>query len=458
MPDSAPTTRRSMLRTSESSYSDVSVLDAHRFASLAALRAATEENARPSLLLVDAADLSQVLTWIDENDDVCLRDSPAELIAYRAKCLRLKLESMLDPLTRVLSRQRFDEALCQATIAAADDQPVSLILCDLDHFKSLNDQCGHEAGDEVLTLVAAALKRHCDRSASIGRVAGEEFAVVCHRDARTAAMLADELRHRVSACQTDDGFSVTISVGIATTTQPIDGHQLMQYADQALYSAKANGRDCCVSYDEWEASCRIAGHDVDVVGLENQARVLSERVASFITMRSRKLISTVRQEADVDVLTECFNRRYLDRRLAEEFLHRDDRPLTVAFLDLDHFGRVNKQHGWPSGDKLLVEVCDTIRAHLRSTDWLGRYGGEEFCVVMPNTTRADARVILSRVREAVEATEYKSSADEAVQMTLSIGVATSLASDKNHRELLDRASGQALHAKRNGRNQLCLAE
>jgi len=447
-----------MSSAAESLYSEVRLLDARDFPSVDALRITAEASPSPSLLLVDAIDLNEVLLWLDDKDDVCLRDSPDELIAYRSKCLRLGMEKMLDPLTLVLSRQRLDQSLCRTTLDANSDQPVSLILCDLDHFKSINDQFGHHAGDEILRLVATILKQHCDHSASIGRVGGEEFAVICYRDGGAAMMLADELRNRVNSCQTDEGVSVTISVGIATAQQSIDGHKLMQCADQALYAAKANGRDCSVSYHDLEARSREAGHDVDVVGLENQARVLADRVASFITMRSRKLLSTARQEADVDGLTKFFNRRYLDRRLADDFANRNECPLTVAFLDLDHFGRVNKEHGWPTGDKLLVEVCDTIRKHMRPTDWVGRYGGEEFCLVMPNTMRAEARSMLSRVREAVETTEFNSVQSVLVPMTLSIGAATAHAGDSRYADLLDRASGQALIAKRSGRNQLCFVE
>lgn len=441
----------------ESFSTNICLLDARDFSCLEALRLAAEATSSPVLLLVEAFDLAEVLSWLADKDDVCLRDSPSALIEHRVDGLRQGLESMLDPLTRVLSRQRFDQLLCSSSLDASEDLPVSVLLCDLDHFKSFNDKFGHAVGDEILLLAAATLSRHCDRSGAVGRIGGEEFAVSCHRDAAAAMMLADELRRQVGSCQTESGVSVTVSIGVATTQAPIDGHQLMQWADQSLYSAKASGRDCCVSYDDLESSCRTSGNDVDMLGLENQARVLAERVASFITMRSRKLISSVRKEADVDGLTQCFNRRYLDRNLDAEFRDRQGQ-LTLAFLDLDHFGRINKRFGWPTGDKLLVEVCETIGQHLRDTDWVGRYGGEEFCVVMPDTTLADAVAVLSRVREAVESTPFVSTRGESVPMTLSIGAATVFDADESYLDLVDRASGQALIAKRGGRNQLCFAE
>lgn len=447
-----------MLPTVKSLQSEICVLDVEQYSSLDELRRAAEASVVPSLLLINRADLSEVLTWLDEQDDVCLRDCPPELIAHRARRLKLGVEALLDPLTRVFSRRPFDQALSQAAVDAAAGQPVSLLLCDLDRFKSANDRFGHHAGDELLMMIANVLKQNCDRSATVGRIKGQSFAIVCQCDEAAALALADELREKANQCETREGASVTLSFGVATVARSMDSHQLMQFAEQALYAAKASGRDNCVSYADLQAACRAAGHDVDLLGLEYQARVLADRVAGFISMRSRQIIRTVRKEADIDGLTKCFNRRYLDRRLEFEFDSRGDCPLTIAFIDLDHFGEVNKQHGWPTGDKLLVEICDTLRSNTRSTDWIGRYGGEEFCVVMPDTKQSDATAVLSRIRKLVESKDFRSTNGDPVDMTLSIGTATSTATDTTYSDLLDRACGQAQQAKQNGRNQLCVAE
>lgn len=446
-----------MLHAAKSLQSEIRVLDVHQFSSVDALRLAAESSSTPCLLLIDELELNEVLTWLDDKDDVCLRDSPPELIAHRARCLKLASESLFDPLTRVLSRRRFDQSLCRATIDACLERPVSLLLGDLDHFKAINDRFGHGVGDELLFLVGTALKLACDPSASVGRISGETFGIVCYCDAAAAMILADRLRQEAKSCEAKEGASATLSFGVATTSRSMDGHQLTQYANQALFAAKARGRDNCVSYAGLQAECRNAGYDVDVVGLEHQARVLADRVAGLISLRSRNLITTVRKEADIDGLTQCFNRRYLDRRLKDEFDGCNDRPLTIAFLDLDHFGQVNKQHGWPTGDKLLVEVCNTLRNHLRATDWIGRYGGEEFCVVMPNTTQDEAIAVLSRMREAVELTDFISTDNHRVPMTLSIGTATANSADCHYTDLIDRACVQAQQAKQRGRNQLCVA-
>ena len=231
---------------------------------------------------------------------------------------------------------------------------------------------------------------------------------------------------------------------------------MLSDANQACYAAKSKGRNNCVSYGDLLRDCESSGQQhVDMLSLQHQARVMAERVANVITLRSRKLFDAARQEADVDALTGCYTRRYLDRRLQSEFDDAGELPLSVAFLDLDHFGRVNKQFGWPTGDKVLREVCQTVREAVRESDWIGRYGGEEFCVVMPGATMEEAYGILTRIREIVENTAYQSEQGDTVPVTLSIGAADVVSGDSSYKELLDRASKQAQRAKQEGRNRVC---
>lgn len=434
------------------------VLDVRHYRDIEALRSAAESTSCPVLIMVHLMHLDEVLAWLNDKDDVCLIDSPPAMIRHRGESLRHRMERNLDPLTRVMARQQFQELLNQASENASSRQPTSLILCDIDFFKQINDEYGHQTGDQYLILLADALKEFSDRSATVGRIGGEEFAVVCNRDVAAAKMLAEKFRRKINAIQTTCGASTTASFGVATTSTGVSGEVLMEQACLAIYAAKENGRNCCISFREMEEDSRAAGDDVVVVGLQNQARVLAERVANIITMRSRNILKMVREEADLDGLTGCFTRRYLYRRLAEEFEHRQGRPLALAFLDLDFFGQVNKQHGWPTGDKLLSDICETLREHLREKDWVGRYGGEEFCVVMPNTTIGGARCVLSRIREQVESTEFYSIDGQVVPMTVSIGAAIALDTDGSFTELVDRASHQALVAKRSGRNQICVAK
>lgn len=446
-----------LVSIAKSLHPDVCVLSVADFVDLHAFQETVQDSIQPSLLLVEEEHLDEVLSWLSETDDVCLLGSPPELVSHRVSQLGRKSPRVRDSLTDLMARQRFDQQLTAICLEANESRPLSLLLCDLDNFKKFNDQFGHSAGDEVICRAARVLKTFCLPSTTLGRLGGALFGIILESNVEQAMELAESIRESIKNVQCPANADVTASFGIASTHEPMDGLELRRRADQALFTAKANGRDCCVSFDEMQAVSLAAGNDVEVLGLENQARVLAERVANMITMRSRRLLSSARKEADIDGLTGCFNRRYLDRRLEAEFERAESHPLSVAFLDLDHFGQVNKQFGWPSGDKVLVEVCDTIRGNIRMTDWIGRYGGEEFCLVMPGTSLDSALIALNRIREAIASKEFFSTTNQLVPMTLSMGATCLWRSDKSYLELIDRTSQLALEAKRAGRNQIQIA-
>jgi diguanylate cyclase (GGDEF)-like protein len=162
----------------------------------------------------------------------------------------------------------------------------------------------------------------------------------------------------------------------------------------------------------------------------------------------------LREQADVDALTGLHSRRYLDRRLPFELEHARERngPLSVALLDVDHFGRVNKEHGWPTGDKVLADTAARIRGALRATDWAARYGGEEICIVL-DAALADAREALDRVRTAVAAAAFATTSGAPLAITVSIGCAELEPTD-TLASLIERASARLLDAKGTGRNQV----
>ncbi len=434
----------------------IPILASTDFNTLAEFRAAAESTTQPVLLQVEVSEVPKVATWLADKDDVCLVDSPDELVALRLQRLKKTLTCNQDPLTGVYSRQFLHDYLAEQLTKASENQPVSLILCDIDHFKLVNDKYGHQAGDQFLMEVGSVMSERADNSAAVGRVSGAAFAIVCNRGEEAARMLAEKLRLEVQEINLNEMVRTTASFGIATATEPTEQAEMLSDANQACYAAKSKGRNNCVSYGDLLRDCESSGQQhVDMLSLQHQARVMAERVANVITLRSRKLFDAARQEADVDALTGCYTRRYLDRRLQSEFDDAGELPLSVAFLDLDHFGRVNKQFGWPTGDKVLREVCQTVREAVRESDWIGRYGGEEFCVVMPGATMEEAYGILTRIREIVENTAYQSEQGDTVPVTLSIGAADVVSGDSSYKELLDRASKQAQRAKQEGRNRVC---
>lgn len=439
-------------------YSGVQCLDSADFEDAYSLRIAAGKTLDPVLLIVKQSELPNVLSWIAEKDDVCLENDPKDLVQYRLQSLAREIEGLRDPLTNLLNRQRFEQLLFDATIEADFNRPVSLLALDLDFFKMVNDQYGHAVGDDALRTVAALLQEKQKECRAISRVGGEEFSILLDADESQAAEFAESFRSMIEQTAIVDGLKITTSIGITTVHSPTEREIVQDQVSQALYSAKDQGRNCCVSFSQVVAQSRKNGQEVDVLSLENQARVLAQRVANVITMRSKSILNTARREADVDGLTGCFTRRYLDRRFADEFETREGTELSIAFFDLDHFGEVNKDFGWPTGDKVLVEVCELVRQRIRDTDWIGRYGGEEFCVVMPGVGLETAKAVMERIRIVIEQAEFVSVDDRPVPMTLSIGLASAVAEDAGFAMLMDRACSLALDAKNNGRNQLCWAD
>ena len=229
----------------------------------------------------------------------------------------------------------------------------------------------------------------------------------------------------------------------------------MQAADEALYSAKAQGRDRVVSHGVLTRHAEAHNRDVALEAFESRTKVIAERVANAITTRGRKLFGELQKRADIDPVTGLFSRGYLDRRLAFELgqASEHDQPLTIALVDLDHFGEVNKTYGWPTGDEALKQVSEALAKNVRSSDWVARYGGEELCIVMFGAGLTDARAVLERLLGEVSALEITASDGRRFGLTVSIGAA-SRTGDEGAAAILERASERLLDAKRAGRNRL----
>jgi diguanylate cyclase (GGDEF)-like protein len=161
----------------------------------------------------------------------------------------------------------------------------------------------------------------------------------------------------------------------------------------------------------------------------------------------------LRQSAELDALTGTFNRRTIDQWLARAFLdaHRQHRPLSLLFIDIDHFKSVNDRLGHAGGDHCLREVATALRGALEVGDTLGRYGGEEFVVLLPGRGGSEAREMAERLRAAVERREFRFEG-HGERLTVSIGVATRLDRESTPAEAVKRADNALYTAKRAGRN------
>ncbi|MBR9858729.1 MAG: sensor domain-containing diguanylate cyclase [Gammaproteobacteria bacterium] len=183
----------------------------------------------------------------------------------QAANIQLQALSELDGLTGIANRRAFDKTFSHEWAQARRSQtPLSLILCDIDHFKSFNDHFGHQAGDEALRRVATCLAEQLHRPGDLlARYGGEEFvAVLPDTTASGALELAEKLRAAVenmaiSRDDLSDSRCVTLSFGVASQVpqQHDDPQKLLRLADQQLYAAKAHGRNRCCSVSVALAPC-----------------------------------------------------------------------------------------------------------------------------------------------------------------------------------------------------------
>jgi diguanylate cyclase (GGDEF)-like protein len=156
-----------------------------------------------------------------------------------------------------------------------------------------------------------------------------------------------------------------------------------------------------------------------------------------------------------DGLTDLANRKLLDSLLEEEIprARRHGRDLSLLMLDIDHFKSINDTHGHLTGDSVLRGLAGIMQRRLRPSDRLGRYGGEEFCVILPETSLHNAAKIGEDLRSLVEAHAFVAE-DKNIRVTISVGAGT-LQDGMNLADLYRAADEMLYKAKRSGRNKVC---
>jgi two-component system chemotaxis response regulator CheY len=190
---------------------------------------------------------------------------------------------------------------------------------------------------------------------------------------------------------------------------------------------------------------------------EMNARLqIAERILSLET-RLRETLEQMKILALKDSLTNILNRRAIFERAEDELnrAHREKTSLSLLMADLDHFKNINDRFGHAVGDQALRKAVDTIVSNLRQYDHVGRWGGEEFLIVLPNTGSEEAQQIAERLRLSISRAEMNLVDGEAVGLKMSLGVAsTSLGNSLNLDELVKQADVALYLAKNAGRNQV----
>jgi len=187
--------------------------------------------------------------------EASLTASKQEISLLQENLEAVRTESLTDPLTSLANRKYFDSALIKAiNESAASGEPLSLMMTDIDHFKNFNDSYGHLTGDQVLRLVAMALKHNVKGQDIVARYGGEEFAVVLPNTVlRSAITVADHIRRAVMTKElmkrsTGEHLGrITVSVGVAVLHPGDTMSSLIERADGCLYAAKRAGRNRVIS-------------------------------------------------------------------------------------------------------------------------------------------------------------------------------------------------------------------
>ena len=196
----------------------------------------------------------------------------------------------------------------------------------------------------------------------------------------------------------------------------------------------------------------VSEQETTIELLKNQNEALQQRLASIEQLKNR-----IREQSIRDPLTNLYNRRFLNEFMERELAlaRRNQKPLAVVMLDLDHFKQLNDQFGHQTGDTVIEMVAKLLLRKSRRTDVLFRYGGEEFLVILPNTTTKQAQALTESWRQHVEQTSMIAK-HQTVSITLSAGISVYPEHGSTAFNLIQAADEALYQAKAAGRNKVVL--
>ncbi|HOD12828.1 MAG TPA: diguanylate cyclase [Candidatus Omnitrophota bacterium] len=233
----------------------------------------------------------------------------------------------------------------------------------------------------------------------------------------------------------------------------------VRFQDCRLVHAEGDRRKQMMSPTEY-LIFPIRGHHhvlgyIGIKGLEDDEKdkfvILAQQFA--LALQRVKLHQEVEQSAITDSLTGAHTRRYLMERLEEEIARSKARQMALSLLmvDVDYFKSFNDKYGHLVGDQILRSISLLIQENTREIDYIGRYGGEEFCVVLPDTDSEGGLFVAERIRKSIEESDIHAY-DTRLKVTVSIGIASIPKDTDNALELIDKADWALYRSKKRGRN------
>ncbi len=205
---------------------------------------------------------------------------------------------------------------------------------------------------------------------------------------------------------------------------------------------------------------KVTAFDLGAIDFVSKPFELTElRARLRSSLRISSLFRILEQKAQIDGLTGLFNRAYFDDRWTQEYERcvRQGGGLSIAMVDIDHFKQINDTYGHPAGDVVIEEVAKLLQRTIRKVDVACRYGGEEFALILPETSPSDALVLCDRIRSDCESMTWSHHPERAI--TLSIGISGCIDGPLSDAvSWVAHADSNLYQAKQTGRNRIVCTE
>ncbi len=409
---------------------------------------------RGALITFDDVTDMQETNVLLENAVSTLKTNESEI---KRKNAELEVLATRDPLTGCYNRRAFFDFFETAyDESEKTENPVSCIMLDIDHFKSINDRFGHTIGDEAIRLIADVLNNHCEyEDAIVGRYGGEEFCVVLpDADINVAADVAERLRQTIQSSSKGfcaENVTITASFGLSCKSASVSNcSQMLEQADEALYIAKESGRNKVI---KWQQNNTVASANEAVVidindkvlndshpAKEDKGRVSllqSELEGLQNKLRQLEKSNELDDAATIDAITKLPSKLiFMDRvNQAMAYSVRNEKLMAVVTLNVDMFSRINDTMGKAVGDDFLRAVGQRLKGILRRSDTVAsllspgqagpsfsRLRDDEFALLLTGLDKLESiSYVIKRIQDKF-AGKIEVSGNE-IYVTTSIGVA-----------------------------------
>ena len=356
-----------------------------------------------------------------------------------------------DALTGIANRRAFDEQLAQRLCEwQRKKTPLSLIMLDVDRFKQCNDTYGHQAGDELLKLVAQTLVHTMREMDVVARYGGEEFAIIVPSSKLREALPGAERARRaiVAASTIFDGkkLQVTASLGVSQAMEGEEAASLIRRADEALYAAKKNGRNRTFLHDGNYTVAAVEDRPVASTAAVAKTTPAIKKEAAATTETDKNTEHGVDDQTGLPTRTAfCEEVR---RRLAESQMYNS--PLALTMIKIDNFNSLIKTQGMAAGSAALRGLAKFLAAAVPELHVLGHCDQQTFGLLLPGMSLDAATKLGERLRQSVARCPIRTKECE-LSLTVSMGISGAIAGDDST-SLIKRAEVAASEAATAGGN------